>query len=371
MLKLAQPRQLRSCSVCRALTLACIVIGSTAAPDALAQPNVDHAAPAATAEQEKAVKTLVAAGVTAYRRKDFEGAREAFEKAWATFPYASVAASLADVEMKLGRYTAAAEHWEYYLANIPPDPDEAKAQLDECRKHAARVQLRVTPADAEVLLDGSRVEITSGARTLWLEPGQHALFARSGDRTSLTRTITLSPGHDEDVRLDVPAPEPIATAVQPAYATAPPVVPRREPPPRADNNTARNVVVITGSALTLGSLLVGVVSTLRHSSEMDARDATFGELRAEVPSSYGDDSVCVPRADLPAKCAELHQHLVHADAAQNLATGGFVSAGVFGAATVATYLLWPRARERPARANLSFAPLTIDRARGAQVRWLF
>jgi tetratricopeptide (TPR) repeat protein len=337
----------------------------------LAQPNVDQAAPAATSEQEKSVKALVAAGVTAYRRKNFEGAHQAFEKAWAIFPYATVAASLADVEMKLGRYMEAAEHWEYYLANIPPDPDEARAQLEECRKHGARIQITVNPPDAEVLLDGNPIKISGGARTLWLEPGQHALVARAGARTSLTRTLTLTPGHDEDVQLDVPLPEVVpATAAQPATVTAKVAVPMNAPPPRTDN-TARTTVLITGSVLAVGGVVVGVLSTLRHSSELDARDATLRELRAEVPSSYGDNSLCVPRMDVPAKCADLHQHVVDADAAHNLAIGGFVAAGAFGAATVATYLLWPSARERAGHARLTVAPLVLEGSRGAQVRWKF
>jgi tetratricopeptide (TPR) repeat protein len=349
------------------MTVVCLTV--VLARPGLAQVNVDHAAPAATSEQEKSVKALVAAGVTAYRRKNFEAAHQAFEKAWAIFPYASVAASLADVEMKLGRYMEAAEHWEYYLANVPPDPDEARTQLEECRKHGARVQITVNPADAEVLLDGNRIESSGGARTLWLGPGQHALVARAGARTSLTRTLTLTPGHDEDVRLDVP--EVVPAAAAPATATAKVAVPMNAPAPRTDNKTARTTVLITGSVLAVGGVVVGVLSTLRHSSELNARDATLRELRAEVPSSYSDNSLCMPRMDIPAKCADLHQHVVDADAAQNLAIGGFVAAGVFGAATVATYLLWPSARERAGHARLTVAPLVLEGSRGAQVRWKF
>src|SRR4051812_13044301 len=90
--------------------------------------TLDSAEPATPpdADTKATVKELMHTGVAAYRKKDFEAARTAFAKAWKLKPHSDIAAALADVEMKLGRYRDAAGHWDYYLNYHPPDLDEAQ-----------------------------------------------------------------------------------------------------------------------------------------------------------------------------------------------------------------------------------------------------
>ena len=59
------------------------------------------------------------------------------------------------------------------------------------------------------------------------------------------------------------------------------------------------------------------------------------------------------------------------DRARNWAVGSFVTAGVVGAATTLTYLLWPTAEKRAQAQSLVVAPLGERGARGLQLRVAF
>ncbi len=58
------------------------------------------------------------------------------------------------------------------------------------------------------------------------------------------------------------------------------------------------------------------------------------------------------------------------DAAESRAIGSFIAAGVFGAATVATFFLWPANQEAgsPPAATVAIGPWSYEGGRGAQVR---
>src|SRR5882724_8409675 len=87
----------------RWLILGMTFAGALHGSPAWAQPTESETA-GQSEDTERAVTELMRTAVARYAKKDLEGAREAFEKAWNLKHHAAIAASLAEVEMKLSRY---------------------------------------------------------------------------------------------------------------------------------------------------------------------------------------------------------------------------------------------------------------------------
>lgn len=333
--------------------------------------SAEEIAPAKTDDTEKklTVKELMHTGIAAYRKKDFEAARAAFAKAWRLKPHSDIAAALADVEMQLGRYRDAAGHWDYYLNYHPPDRDEAEAQLAECRKHVASVQLDVRPPEADVVVDGMRLSATAREGALWIEPGQHTIVARYEGRSSPEQKIEVAAGGEQTVRLEVgPPAAPTPVAVTAAPAPVPRSAPLKEE--HGGGIEARTVVLIGGVTLTAAATLVGIVSLVRADSAESSRASLVREIRAETPPTVPDDSTCAGEG-VSTKCGELAQKVNEKVSAQNVAVGSFIAGGVFGVATVVTYLLWPAAKQSASANGFGIAPLALRGSRGLQIRMAF
>ena len=141
-----------------------------------ADPHADAVASDASTARE--AKDFARAGIAHYRAGRLEEARDAFAKAWALKPSSELAASLAEVEMRLDRYADAAEHWTYYIQNLPPDRTEAEYQLAECRKHLGSVRVAVDTPGALVSLDGKVLGPAPLRVDLWVSPGSHVFDAK-------------------------------------------------------------------------------------------------------------------------------------------------------------------------------------------------
>jgi len=316
------------------------------------------ATPKGAAEDNDAkVRELMRSGVAEYRKKNLEAARNAFAEAWRVAPKPEVAAALADVELKLGRYRDAAEHWEFYLRSDPPDRADAEARLADCRPHVALARVRLEPAGAELEVDGARpsTEPTVG---VWLEPGAHTFTARFEGRPPATKRLELAPGEEADVQLTLAPASPVARkSIETPQGTAlaapvPQAVHAPEPP-----FPSRTIVVAGGVILTVAAAAVGTWSLIRSRNAEDERVHLLNDLYRDYPGTEATHSVCSPRQDVPAKCSDVASKVGEADRAHNLAVGSFVTAGVLGAATVATYLLWPSAEKQSTVALAPFGDL--------------
>lgn len=307
-------------------------------------------------------------GIAEYRKNHLEAARKAFGRAWELRHHTAIAASLADVEMKLGRFRDAAEHWQYYLGSFPPDRTDAEAQLAECSKHIGRVDVSVEPADAALFLDGNATEREPHDAPLWLEPGEHTLSAKIGERSSPEQTLTIAAGQSQTVTLTVVRPDATQTPapdvpVSPVVAPAP--ITSSNDTGMHTGNAARTWTLIGGSALTVAALGVGVAYLL-HANALDDEAA---RLRAETehegdPKLLETNSQCTPPAGVrPAACDELGTTASDANSAKIVSIVGFASAGVFGAATIATYFLWPEESSQPSSTGgLSVSPWHAGRS---------
>jgi hypothetical protein len=310
-------------------------------------------------------------GIAAYRKKNFEGARSAFANAWEIERHADIAAALAEVEMQLGRYREAAEHWEYNLAH-GGDVNEASAQLAECRKHIARVRIEVDPPSAEVLVDGVAVPRAAYEKGIWLDPGDHRLVAREGSRSSPELKLYVSAAEERSSRLSVPPPAPVPPpAVQSVAPPSPPVQPASHD---GGGLETRTVVVIGGAVLTAAAVGLGVYGELKAQAADTRRVQLLGEAQASLPDPVPGNQVCYQRPggpDIPKQCSEISSKVDEAIEFQRLRNASFIAGGVLGVATVTTFLLWPKARKEAERTGISVAPLDVAGSRGVQLRLRF
>jgi hypothetical protein len=325
-------------------------------------------------EQAAKIREFMRAGLAEYRKKNLEGARQAFVQAWETAHRADVAAALADVEMKLGRYRDAAEHWDYYLQSERADHAEAAARLDECRAHVALVRVELDPPGAQLEVDGARRPTGIRGGNIWLEPGTHAILARDEGRASWPQTVEVSAGQTLDVRLAVeqPAVASLGATPTPTASTVPrPLL----PPVRRDTSRSgvrpRTLVLIGGTTLTVAGTALGVWSLIQRSNADRNREQALHELHEQFPESIGKNNFCSPRPDLPPKCLEIFAKSDEANRQGNWAIGGFVAAGAFGVATALTYAVWPSTEKQAGGRALVVAPLAERGARGVQLRMAF
>jgi tetratricopeptide (TPR) repeat protein len=325
-----------------------------ATPRAVAgEPAAD--APTVDSSVAREAKELTRSGIAHYRAGNLEKARADFARAWALKPSVELAAGLAEVEMKLERYADAAEHWAYYLQNLPPDRTEAEYQLAECRKHLGSVRVAVDTDGALVLLDGKVLGAAPLRVDVWVTPGTHAFEAKVPGRAPAVQRVGIGAGEAQMVTLVLGAES------RPREQTSPPAAAgnteRSSDAPK--RSAAKTATLVTGGALALVGVGVGVGFTLK--SNAAAKDAV--SLRSELmdaaagnPSSY-----CGNPGMRPELCDDYLGKLDDQDQARTIAIAGFATGGAFALATVVALFVWP---DKSPSGQATLPRLTVSKTGG-------
>jgi hypothetical protein len=311
-------------------------------------------------------------GLGEYKAGNLEAARKAFINAWCIKRYLDITGTVAEIEMKLGRYREAAEHWEYYLANNPPDRDEAIVQLAECRSQLASVRVSVDTPDAVIFVNERAIGIAPLDREVWLEPGSHTFHAQLLHRRSSERTIKVAMGESHLVVLEFPKQEerPIAALNTPTPRPAP-VSDRLERKPEGGNT--RTGVLIGGGIATAAALGVGVgywlwAEALGENAE-SWRAATEREGDPGLVAINGQCSP--PKGERPASCDTFWRRLDEESEARTVSNAAFIAGGILGIGTVAAFFLWPSPRERAKAAAVVLEPFSQPGIPGFEFRATF
>jgi tetratricopeptide (TPR) repeat protein len=315
-------------------------------------------------------------GFAALKRHDLDGARTAFAAAWTERPHFAIAFSLAEVEMQLGLFRDAAEHWQFVLANLPADLADkrpyAREQLAECKKHVGTVTFRVKPDGATIYVEGKRLAEAPLNRELYLSPADHEVYAEKDGRRSALRTVRSVAGSKLSFELTVWTPAATRTpssvpdsTVQPS--AVPRVAPLAEP---SSGSSLRTPILITGAALTLASAAFGTAYVLRSNAARD--DATRALQEAEEVSdpSINRESACAIKERPPA-CDEATARLSDESHFRNVAIAGFLGTGVLAAATATTYWLWPGSGTTASSRRAVVVPTLVPRFAGVTVSGSF
>ena len=323
---------------------------------------------------DKAVTDLMRTAVAKYAKHDLEGAREAFLGAWKLKQHVAIAASLADVEVSLGRYRDAVEHLKFVLSQASAGDGDARAdaeqQLAECMKHLGTFRVDIEPADARVLLDG-KVVGRGPTLEIVVEPGVHALQAEQAGRFSSIQRPSISQAEILKARLEVAPLQSTAdapTRTRPVAASPHAERPSKEVEAGTD---AKFWTLTAGGTLTAAALAVGVIYTVQSNSASSDADGLLADIQKQSePTAIAGRNECtaMPR---PTCCDNLASKLEDAKGARSIAVGSFVAGGVFGLATLGALVFWPKRPPPAASRSLTLSPWSDGYGRGLTVRGSF
>jgi hypothetical protein len=273
-------------------------------------------------------------GLAKVRAGEMEGAVEAFESAYRTSPRYQVLYNLGQAYASVGRSVDAVHTLERFLSEGGEQVESARRTQVEAliareRAKLGAVQIEVTPAEAEVFLDGRRLG-TGPFETLELVAGDHVVVARYGE-SSRVAPLALAPGEVGQVRLNLePEPQPalVPLATPPLTAVVlPPKAPMGYAAATNASNHQRTWAVgigIGGAVLAATALAVYQWNTGRYEDWLKSRNE-FNRSLAQA----GPDSMSSTQADsLMTQAAKIQRA---DDAALGLAFaagGALVTAGI-------------------------------------------
>lgn len=162
-------------------------------------------------------RQLVADALAEHEAEHFEEARALMLRAHALFPNARTLRGLGMVSFELREYAESVQQLTDALAsNVRPLEGELREQtvalLARARSFVGRLDLRVQPSDARVLLDGGEVAANTG-KPLVLSVGEHALAARTEGYLTEERTLRIVGGEQLSLALSLSA---VPTQAQPS-----------------------------------------------------------------------------------------------------------------------------------------------------------
>ena|SRR5690554_192068 len=202
----------KSCALC---ALICLLSVGVAAP-AFAQSAVPSHQDLSAAEQQVLVDQIDA-GQAAFDAGDFDTALANFQKAYALFPHPDLKYRIARCHEYLGELPEAIAAYQFFLNATPQAEERGRiektiAVLTQRHRQTlpATLQMRVTPPDANVFVDGQRipnpssnrghlsVELAAGSHEVRVEqrgylPSKQIFNLRAGESKELDFALQLSP----------------------------------------------------------------------------------------------------------------------------------------------------------------------------------
>lgn len=205
------------------------------------------ACPPAHAETSAEVNALFKRGVEAYKEADFRSAAAEFRRAYEVSHDYRVLYNIAQCEYQLTNYVGALAAFERYLADgreaLRADKRaEVVAEITKLKARIAALTVQLTPATAQLSLDGEAVNVDG---PIPLNPGRHKLEATAPGFQRGFLQVDVTGGETRAVTLAL-------VAVPPP---APPVV---HEPPRKPPRTTSWTAPVVGYAIT-GGLAAGAV----------------------------------------------------------------------------------------------------------------
>lgn len=269
------------------------------------------AAPAAAASTD--VESAFDRGVKALEAGDAAAAKEAFSVAWREQQTYDIASNLGVAELMLGEPAAAAGHFDYALAHLPPSASVATKEglqrnFAKAKSEVGTLVVHIGVPDARVRVDGSEIGTAPLPGPIYVKPGSHEISVYKDGYAEVTHSETLAAGEEKAVTYDL-APLKIeeATSSKPSVA-----------------------VIGTGLGVGLLGLGVGVGFTIAANGASADRDDA---LRSIGGGSAGLKDRCGAGTPFVAECAAISD----ASATRNSNTvGAIVAYTVGGAALVGT-----------------------------------
>jgi hypothetical protein len=305
----------------------------------------------AASPSEQQAENLIKQGVQLRAQDQTAKALPIFEKAYQVSPTPRPAAQLGLCELELGHFAEAERHLSEALES-PTHPWIAKNktvlehQLETARASIGELAITVSPAGADVTLNGKLLDQSQLGAAIRLSKGPVDVVVRAPGYSLAHETITIVGGKRE-VRRFVLAPEgpPAVAVARPATPPPPAVVPPPPPPPvvipgptlgveptpepPASQTDGKRVAAWITAGAAAGALVFGTIEAFNAADKRDAfNDHTI---------LYGGTSVqdCGTNNLTPA-CKQLKDSY---DQAITLTVVGFAAAGALAATSSVLFVL--------------------------------
>lgn len=343
-----------------ALALGACLVVSTAAD---AQSQDDATATAAARERFKE-------GVAYFDQKQYEKARAAFVQAYALKKHPAVLLNLAQSELRSNHERDAAGHFATYLREAT-DASAAEREAAQAGLAAAKQavgELQVTAeTGAEVFVDGTSEGIAPLTGPIYVDPGNHTLELRKGDKTT-SQSISIKAGETKEAKLVLTAERAApATGQGPAPssepATSEPEPEPGEPAPARKREsfvhwvTTSPAGVIPAGATVLLGLGAGGFAIASNAAYKDADDigqqieANAGKDSASTRgicsdpeqvlrnANYPEDKLTARAAQYEVACTEHKDSADRGDSFKTFAIVSGIGAGVLAVTTAVLYFV--------------------------------
>jgi tetratricopeptide (TPR) repeat protein len=359
------PIDLRRALVASAFALSVLPSAATGHAQSAKQPPAESSAAtpaessAATPARKPRAAELFELGRAAAARKDWQRAFELFHESYELSPSHDTAANLGHTALKLERPDQAARYLSRALQTFPPTGNKKKRdQLEHyvqlATRHVETVRLDVTPAEAEIVVDGKPMgrasKLIEEGGAVFLAPGRRSVQALLDGYTPRTESVVAEAGGERTLRIAL---VPAATATTESSTQEPSPPPATAPhdasapgDPRANGRSDPNLLppALIGGGIALASLGLGIGFSVAASSATSDAD--------DLERTLGDDTSCGAGTPFADPCAALRDRREAADNRRNIATVAFVGAGVAAVGTVA-YVLWASSESRRGAARVA------------------
>lgn len=314
-----------------------------------------------SASETAKVTQLFKSGKAAFAKGDLAEAERLFAEAFALRKSSDIAANLGQSELEQQKFRAAAEHFQWALANLLPSASDAQRKavetgLAKSRAEVGLLRLDISPEGSSVLVGEQDVGKAPIAGGVYVDPGEVIVSVKHEGYVSIDKRVMVGKGTEQAVEVTLVAKEtpsapiagPVDSGLQPSSGTT----------PSADTSTSPKSLVpayvATGVAVAGG--VTGLVFLLSANSKASKAD----DLRDDLVRQGG----CGTGAD-PSGCNDLLDKRKSVDTMRSVEIGAFVVGGV--AAVVAGYFYWDALSHRSGaqqRASAQLVPtLNVSTAR--------
>ena len=308
--------------------------------------RVAHAEPSEDPREQ--ARELMRTGNDRYRSGDLKGAREAYQRAFATAKSFDVACNLGRAEMELQLFRDAAEHLDYcvrfHILSSKPEmmlnEQEAREKLRTAKARVGSLWVSVEPSGAEIWIDSRLAGRAPLVAPVFVEPGPHEVRVTSPQFTESTTRVAANAGAEQTLKIQL-SPESSGSS----FATALPgaVFPASDEPQR--KRSSWGVVPWLSGGLSLVGIGVGAgFLVVAHGKQTDKED---------VLSSLPEAHPCAENTPHVSECGRVRQLAQDARTAQAI---GYTSLGVGVAAAVTTAVLLLQSPHSTTTASKRHAP---------------
>jgi hypothetical protein len=292
-----------------------------------------------SATETAKVTQLFKSGKAAFGKGDMAEAERYFADAFALRKSSDIAANLAQAELEQQKYRAAAEHFQWALANLLPSASDAQrkaveAGLSKSRAEVATLRLEIKPEGSDVLVGELNVGKAPLASGVYVDPGEVIVSVKHEGFIAIDKRVMVSKGTEQAVEIAL-VPKDDAT---PIAASAPvdsglksdvSASNGADSSPRSAHKSLAPAYAATGVAVAGG--VTGLVLLLSANSKADDADRIRDDLQNQ--GGCGDGGTAPA-----ASCADLIDRREGIDTTRKIEVGAFVVGGV--AALVAGYFYW-------------------------------